>query len=303
MAVLAILISLLQPSISKAHQAAVDLRCLNQLSNMGRGSMAYREDFNNHIPISGFINGPGQAGLENIIPHHIQQTASTMFIRAQDSEDHHEVKDFLVPEPLAISFYENQKFIESFEDLERSKTGENSTTVEVGNILEKKELFRDFFCPAEEVEHEERGNWLVGMGVSNPSISNRINRSWGSYGTNQGVSGLMRQGLPQRTAEGKVQRIGSPSATMLLADVAKPDPNKVSWSILQALDYGTAKFPEGKGLDDVFAYYSDLPENLNRIDMERHLFAINILFVDGHVSKVPFEEWGEVLMNKNISEY
>ena len=245
--IIALLIAILMPALSKARDQANSVKCMSNMRQIGQAYLMHAAERRNYVPTAGLIHNPF-----NATPEGLQDTARNKYLYYSDGG---------VVRPLditaALATFMGQKFV-------ATNKAQLKTEMESGPVREV------FSCPTQPEENMVEGVMLAdNQGYEGPRFKS-------SYIFNEEPLGFNDQGAPAYVrGKGNLNRMKGTSDTMMLMD------GKVRlgypWLVIFALKNNTV-------LEDVFT--GNLAGDRTNLDFERHQGKVNMVFMDGHAEVV-----------------
>ena len=266
-AIIAMIMGMLLPAISRARQRAQRLQCASNLRTLGQLLTLHADDHRGYLPLAGAIApGPTGAGLDN---------PSALGDPQQQRYDYYDNGGGLIcvtvmPAALAPYIINRPINADSWQDV-------NADVYAPGPLQDA------FLCPCD-------GSTIQRLYQPWLWISNRASGTylggWTSYGINEEIFGWADAGAivinsyytievvtGHSRARGKISCIPDPSETMLMCDTYRSIEVWVEGPNLSLGDVYTQQPPKAVG-HTIF-------------DLSRHGGTMNILYADGHVGNIP----------------
>ena len=254
--IIALLIALLLPAISRARQSAQNLKCAANLRNLGELLVLHANDHRGYLPLAGnIVPGTDLNGLDD--SQSLGDGLKERYVYYENTPGQYRVTAL----PAALSPYIAKQSVrdDSWQNVEAD--------IGTGPIQDA------FLCPSDENTINrtyDARQWIhnyAGGGANETYLT-----GWSSYGFNSEVFGWTDAGVNGTTghsrARGKISTIPHPSETMLMCDTGAA---LEIWLLGPQLSLGDVYLGTGGTVgSDVF-------------DLKRHRGRMNILFVDGHV--------------------
>jgi prepilin-type processing-associated H-X9-DG protein/prepilin-type N-terminal cleavage/methylation domain-containing protein len=248
--IIALLISILMPSLSRAREQANLVKCMSNLRQVGTAMMMHATEHRNYVPLGGLMYAtPTPAGLGDAAMKKYSYYSDGGTLRP-------------MPIPAALAPYLGQTL--------RSDTVANlQADMDSGPV-------RDVFtCPTQGREGINRGSMLSDGSWTAPLI-------WSSYVFNEEPIGFWDDASTgYKRGRGNLNRIRGASEVMFIGD-GKPR-GVDGWLVMFSHGVGTvledvwrgSQLNTGIGAGDRTAF--DLPRHKNRM---------NVLFMDGHAETI-----------------
>lgn len=291
--IIALLIGMLLPTLSKARRQAETVQCMSNLRQLAAGCLMHAQDKKGYLPLAGRIRIPLVTSLTDRerIAKGLGDTGRRKYSYARAPTMSNLF--VVVPWHAAISPYllPSQKL-----------PTENWDAVETA-INSNKGIWKHFMCPSSDAL--STGTRVIG-GVLYPenqgtvisvylgSAAQYIWSTNGDYALNEGVMGVDTTVNVRRLA-GNLGRVKDPSSTMLMTDGTrrkdKPEPATFptftdGWQVWAPRDPpGQAGVTSRRAvaLNEVFDATNGAVTSSQNFALKRHRGKINVAFVDGHV--------------------
>ncbi|HZN68539.1 MAG TPA: prepilin-type N-terminal cleavage/methylation domain-containing protein [Tepidisphaeraceae bacterium] len=251
--ILALLISILLPSLSRARESANMVKCAANLREIGQACLMHANDHRQHFPPAGLIHAPF-----NATPQGLRDSSRVKYSYFNEGAVLRPM-----PMPAALGPYFGQQL--------RSDSRQNlQEDMDSGPVREI------FTCPSHNRSDMIPGTMLGDGGWGAPRI-------WSSYIFNEEPLGHWDAGHGYRRGRGNMARMKEASEIMMLGD-GKPR-GMDGWIVIYAhntlatLDdvfTGTIMRNPGYAAGDRIAF-----------DLARHRRRMNVLFMDGHAETIP----------------
>jgi prepilin-type N-terminal cleavage/methylation domain-containing protein/prepilin-type processing-associated H-X9-DG protein len=286
--IIAVLISVLLPSLAAARRQANLIKCAANLRQLHQGSSLFAHEHGGYLPLAGNLN----CDIPN--DNTVESTAKALgdarrkrYIYAYEPGRQIHV---IVPFPAAIAQYMGWRNL-SFNDW-------NKLDQELNN---QRGVWQMFMCP--ETDALERGRASTNPDDNSPvsqgammvlSQLGNITHYWSTnsdFALNEALLGFdYRVQYKPRRLSGKLAHIQRPSETMLFCDakLGKVDPKfpmnfQCPWITMAPTLESTGPV----ALSDVLVQNTQVMPLRAQIDQLRHKKRINVCFVDGHVETLP----------------
>lgn len=284
--VIAVLVGLLLPVVSRARSHARSVECLTRLREIARASMLHAHDHRGHVPLAGSIKA------RNIVNAHGPRKLAVALgdgemVRYSYARS---VAPFSGDVPVtffgALAPYLVPSYKPTTHDwalLER--TINNNLTVS-----------RQFFCPATD---SFNSGTLASNGLFEyPNATGMLTIILPIYTWSTGTDYVLNEGLTGFDATGSLRRLGGQlskarqaSSLVLITDgLRRKSPaygSGVGWRVWTPLDNSGASVTLAGALESPAT--ADHPDSFDRI---RHRGRINIAFADGHAESLPISAPG-----------
>jgi prepilin-type N-terminal cleavage/methylation domain-containing protein/prepilin-type processing-associated H-X9-DG protein len=254
--IVALLIAILLPVISRARQTAQNLNCAANLHTLGQLLVLHISDHRGYLPLAGnIVPGTDLNGLDD--PQSLGDGLQQNYDYYENTPGQFRVT--ALPAALAPYIAKQSVRDDSWQDVEAD--------IGTGPVQAA------FLCPSDQNTIDrtyDARQWIhnyAGGGGNETYLT-----GWSSYGFNSEVFGWTDAGVNGTTdhsrARGKISSIPRPSETMLMCDT---NAALEIWVLAPQLSLGDVYLGTGGTVgSDVF-------------DLNRHHGRLNILFVDGHV--------------------
>ena len=245
--IIALLIAILMPALSKARDQANMVKCMSNMRQIGQAYIMHAQEHRNHVPTAGLIHIP-----YNATPAGLRDTAKVKYKYFTDGGTERPM-----PMPAALALYMGQKIV-------AANAAQLEYEMSTGTIAEV------FTCPTQDRETMPTGNMLADQdGWTSPALKS-------SYIFNEEPLGFLDRDPIYRRGRGNLNRMKMTSDTMMLGDgkirVGFP------WLVIFALESNVK-------LEDAWREQGRAGARTN-FDLERHKGRMNIVFMDGHAETV-----------------
>lgn len=244
--IIALLIAILLPALSRARAASNEVVCLSQLRQIGTAMVMHSQEHRGYMQIAGQIVSPGGGTSDGM-----EDSSRVRYSYYKDGN---------VFRPLnlagALAPYIGQDV--------RTDTKDNMLAdINVGMA---RKLFR---CPSDETPL--LGFTAKATGWTGPTMYN-------SYGFNEAVLGwrdASSGGTDFDELRGNVSSMTNSAATFLMCDAIPRNHFVGGWLTIFAHNKGAT-------LEDAYFNYNNRAGDASMFDDHRHRGRINVMFVDGH---------------------
>lgn len=245
--IIALLVAILMPALSKARDQANSVKCMSNMRQIGQAYLMHAAEHRNHVPTAGLIHSPYYAA-----PAGLGDVARNKYIYYSESGTERPL-----PIPAALGIYMGQK-------ITATSAQELKQQMDSGPIREV------FTCPTQSPDTMQEGVMLRDQpGWEAPRFRS-------SYIFNEEPLGFNDQGLPAYArGKGNLNRMRGTSDTVMLMDGKVR--NYFPWLVI----FGLAN---NRTLENVF--YGQAAGDPSNFDFERHKGKINMVFMDGHAETV-----------------
>ncbi len=254
--IIALLIALLLPVVSRARQSAQSVKCAAKLHTLGQLLVLHANDHKGYLPLAGnIVPGTDLTGIDD--SQSLGDETKQRYVYYENTPGQCRVTAL----PAALAPYIGNQSVrdDSWQNVE--------TDIGTGQIQEA------FVCPLDEKTLDRSygaQQWIRNYAGS--SEDETFLTGWSSYGVNSEVFGWTDAGVNGTTghsrARGNIAGIPHSSETMLMCDTSAAIE---IWVLAPQLSLGDVYLGTGGTVGgDVF-------------DLKRHRGRMNILFVDGHV--------------------
>jgi prepilin-type processing-associated H-X9-DG protein/prepilin-type N-terminal cleavage/methylation domain-containing protein len=253
--IIALLIALLLPALSKAREQANMVKCLATLRSMGQAAHLHAAEHQGYLPMAGKQSAP------SLRPQDLRDVGMrkyTYFV----SEDFSPADNMLAPLSASLGKYMNLSLnMTSRKGLQES--------------LRQEALIRAFTCPSD--------NQPVTPGST-------IATSGGGRGPDEVLSYMfnmdalaLREQFPDRCPAGKVTAIRRPAEVFLFCDGKR---GTIDYHAYGA--FGDGDFSENGSLFDYWTRrgFPVAGQIATHFDETRHKLKVNVVFVDGHAETI-----------------
>ncbi|HEY7120104.1 MAG TPA: hypothetical protein VH475_26185 [Tepidisphaeraceae bacterium] len=252
--IIALLIAILLPALSRAREQAKLVKCLSVLHGMGQAAQLHAAEHRGYMPIAGM-----QAIL--ISPESLSDASRKKYVWFRDENNPERTvgKDGYTPAPLsaALGFYMNlNPDLSSRKDLQA--------------WLQQDWVIRYFTCPSDNNPPTQGSSIAATSGYPGPF-------ELMSYAFNEAALGR-RGDRPDRCPMGNTARIRRPAEVFLFCDGVRGARPEHAYGIFELADDWT-----------LYDYWSvaGLPSSATvKFDYTRHRKKMNVAFFDGHAETV-----------------
>ena len=245
--IIALLIAILMPALSKARDQANAVKCMSNMRQIGQAYLMHAAEHRNFVPTAGLIHSPFTA-----TPKGLGDVARNKYMYYSEGGTERPL-----PMPAALGIYLGQKF-------QATSAARLKEEMDSGPV-------RDLFtCPTQSPDSMVEGVMLADTsGWQCPLFKS-------SYIFNEEPLGFNDQGAPAYVrGKGNLNRMKGTSDTMMLMDGKVR--NGYPWLVIFALKNNTV-------LEDVFT--GNAAGDRSNLDFERHRGKVNMVFMDGHAEVV-----------------
>ena len=245
--IIALLIAILMPALSKAREQANMVKCMSNMRQIGQAYIMHAQEHRNHVPTAGLIHRPYSA-----TPAGLRDSAKVKYKYYSDGGTERPL-----PMPAALALYMGQKIVAS-------------SSLQLQQEMDTGTIAGVFTCPTQDREIIPEGNMLTDQdGWTSPPLRS-------SYIFNEEPLGFLDLDPIYRRGRGNLNRMKMTSDTMMLGD------GKVRlgfpWLVIFALDSNVK-------LEDAWREQGRAGARSN-FDLARHKNKMNIVFMDGHAETV-----------------
>jgi prepilin-type processing-associated H-X9-DG protein len=256
--IIAILVGMLMPALTRARESAKQVQCQSNLRTIYSAAQLHVNDHNGYLPIAGWHWDP-PGGIVN--PRGLRDDGATRYLYYDDAGIKRPVP---ITAALAMSLGVKVR-LDSRESLEED--------------MERPDLRKYFQCPSQEVQ-------LRGL-TQKSSEPWEAPRDWSSYVFNEAILGLRAKSTTTDPTLGKAVRVKQSSTVMFAMDGRPRDQEKDNW--LMVFDQG----PD----ETLWSYHLRVNEpntgwGKQLLDYLRHRYRANVVFMDGHVESIPMTHAG-----------
>jgi prepilin-type N-terminal cleavage/methylation domain-containing protein/prepilin-type processing-associated H-X9-DG protein len=267
--IIAILIGLLLPTLSRARENARLVRCQANLRTIYTAAQLHANDHLGYLPAAGWHWDP-VGGVVN--PQGLRDDRSRRYIYYHDAGIERPVP---ITVALAISLGAKVR-LDSRQNLEAD--------------MQSEQLRKLFTCPSQEVP-------LRGL-TQKSSEPWEAPRDWSSYVFNEAILGLREKETTSRPTLGLATRVKRPTEVMFAMDGRPRDQLKDNWLMV----------PD-KGTQDTLWSFQQMVSGSSGygkqlLDFLRHRYRANVVFMDGHVESISMTRGGldSVGVSKGVRE-
>ena len=259
--IIALLIAILLPALSKAREQANLVKCLATLRNMGQAAQLHAAEHNGYMPLAGILTVP-------VYPESIRDPSRRKYTYYRD-ELNGGLDGYPTDSPAPLSAALGRCMNLSLDLTSRKTLQEN---------LRQEAVIRAFTCAAD-------NNPFVPASSLNWGSTWRTPDEAMSYLLNSSVLGI---GLPDRSPAGKLSAIRRPAEVFLFMDGKRAAKPPTSYAVFCAGD----QFESGS----LFDYWNQYGNSGNfgtipTFDYTRHRKRANVVFVDGHAETVQLPDF------------
>jgi prepilin-type N-terminal cleavage/methylation domain-containing protein/prepilin-type processing-associated H-X9-DG protein len=251
--IIALLISILLPALSKAKEQANMVKCLAQVRTLSQAAMLHAQDHKQHLPLAGL-----QWHIPSMTPNGLGDPGRSKFIYFQEGNN-----AFPVPLTAALLIPLNVKF------------NLNSSTA-LQQDFQKEEIQKYFRCPSDTVF--DWGFTQRGPGYPSPAAPPGTGLPGGfwermSYTFNESVLGY--RDWSTTTPRCNVTKVKRTAQVMLFGD-GRP----------RSLSTGDRWFTIFDRENWTLYDYERLSGYSRSFDRDRHRGRMNVVYVDGHADTI-----------------
>ena len=247
--IIALLISMLLPALSKTREKANLVKCMSNLRQIGQAFTMHAVEHRNHVPTAGLIH---QGNGFFATPQGLRDGAR---IKYKYYTDGNQLRPLPMPAALAQYFGQTMR-TDSLQNLQQD--------MDSGPCREL------FTCPTQAREGiVYNGSMLSDGSWTAPNI-------WSSYIFNEEPLGFAQYGQYNR-GRGNLNRLRQASDVMMIGD-GKPRGGQGGWLVIYATQNGTSIT---HAATNTFA-----SGEASNFDFRRHQNRMNIVFMDGHAETV-----------------
>jgi prepilin-type N-terminal cleavage/methylation domain-containing protein/prepilin-type processing-associated H-X9-DG protein len=245
--IIALLIAILMPALSKARDQANMIKCMSNMRQIGQAYLGHAAEHRNHVPTAGWIFLP-----YNGSPAGMNDPGKVKYIYYNDGGTERPM-----PMPAALGIYLNQQV-------------DASSAQKVHDAMNTGAIRECFTCPTQQIENVEEGVMLADQaGWEAPRFAS-------SYIFNEeplGFNDTEAQGYHR--GRGNLNRMRGTSDTMMLME----GKNRAGypWLVIFAVKNNTV-------LED--AFFGNLAGDPTNFDFARHRGKFNMVFMDGHAETI-----------------
>jgi prepilin-type N-terminal cleavage/methylation domain-containing protein len=256
--IIAILIGMLMPTLTRARESAKLVQCQANLRTIYTAAQIHANDHHGYLPASGWHWNP-DGGILN--PHGLRDDRATRYIYYDDAGTKRPVP---ITVALAISLGAKVR-LDSRENLEED--------------MQSEQLRKYFRCPSQEVE-------LRGL-TQKSSEPWEAPRDWSSYVFNEAILGLREKATTTEPTLGMATRVKRSTEVMFAMDGRPRDQLNDNWLMV----------PD-KGPQDTLWNFQQMVTAPNTgygkqlLDFLRHRYRADVVFMDGHVESISMTHAG-----------
>ncbi len=267
-AIIALLVSILLPSLKRAKELAMLASCMVQSSNLGKAAEMHVGEHEGRLPLAG-----KQWGIDSFTPGGLGDPKQEKYTYYSDGGTLH-------PAPMAMQLGPYMGL--SFRDGSREQVEED---------LDRPQVERAFGCPA-----MDEAQWVeIVLGWSGGSYDRILEPS--AYGYNEAIlghRGATEHGVVSDDPAGRQAEIDNAQKTLLCLESRPASENGklVFWDVETGT--GRSTFWDYWNWANGTGYWG------SRVDFERHDERMNAVFADGHSESL---ETGESVDEPAIDEW
>ena len=245
--IIALLIAVLMPALSKARDQANSIKCMSNMRQIGQAYLMHAAERRNHVPTAGLIHAPYFAA-----PEGLGDVARNKYLYYSEGG-----VERPLPMPAALGTYLGQKITAT-------------TPQKLKEEMDSGPIRDVFTCPTQAPDTMAEGVMLADTsGWQCPLFKS-------SYIFNEEPLGFNDQGAPAYVrGKGNLNRMRGTSDTVMLLD------GKVRLGYPWLVIFGLAN---NRVMEDVFNH--NLAGDRSNLDFERHRGKVNMVFMDGHAETV-----------------
>jgi prepilin-type processing-associated H-X9-DG protein/prepilin-type N-terminal cleavage/methylation domain-containing protein len=282
--IIALLIAILLPALSRARESANMLKCQATLRSMAQAAHGHAAEHQGYMPLAAVQQTyPMAAGMNDPL-----QRRYTYFLDESNIDQNTNSITADAPAPLSAAL---GRYMNLSVDLTSRKKLQAS--------LREESLIRFFSCPSDTNPPTPGSTVAV-----NGSISWRTPDEVMSYIVNGNMLGGGRDLHPDLVPAGKVSKVRHPSEVFLFADGKRGPEPQVAYEVLCVTDY----WQNGTLYDywDRGGGGPDSSSNWPKFDYDRHRGRANVVFVDGHVETITLPDYrtgGKAQLEQTKSDF
>jgi prepilin-type N-terminal cleavage/methylation domain-containing protein/prepilin-type processing-associated H-X9-DG protein len=247
--IIALLISILMPALSRARDQANMIKCMSNMRQIGQAYMMHAGEHRNHVPTAGLMFLPYTP-----TPQGMTDSAKVKYMYFSDGGIERPL-----PMPAALGLYLNQKIV-------ANSAQQLYEEMKSGPVREV------FTCPTQPPDSLPEGVMLASQdGWEAPRFAS-------SYIFNEEPLGFNDvEGEPNgyKRGRGNLNRMRGTSDTMMLMEGKVRD--GYPWLVIYAVKANTV-------LED--AFFGILAGDRSNFEFARHRGKINMVFMDGHAETI-----------------
>jgi prepilin-type N-terminal cleavage/methylation domain-containing protein/prepilin-type processing-associated H-X9-DG protein len=248
--IIALLIAILLPALSRAREQANLIKCMATLRGMAQAAHAHAAEHQGYMPFAG--QPPGGPGGIPVTAAGLGDSNRMRYLYVDDS-----VGPRPLPLTMSLAYYMGVPM-------------NMSSRSEVLETLKTQDLQRPFICPS----HQTRlPSWTI-YGSPDGWIKDWGNE-YSSYICNGAVLSLYPTPFGLMSPAGKLSRIRRPSEVFLFADGVGTSLGSMGYTIQPV-----------RSDQDTFYNYWVTVKSSGGFDPKRHRNKMNVVYVDGHAETV-----------------
>lgn len=273
--VIAVLIGILMPALTKARSASLITKCSATMRQVGVAGQMHAQNHRGFYPLAGMLDG-----IKDGEPHEVRDIAKQKY--SYIYLQHGVNKTVIASWSTSLAQYlTKRRILDGY-------SNDDYITDEHGDG----DFLRFFICPADVTKSDELGDelWIHGFSVSSSNSYGWLLKQ--SFVVNEGIFGLNDT---RGRLRGQISKVSDPARTFMMIDgKAAPLYNVPGFGVTKWLviangsKLGTTA--QGKtfnsiSLSEAFAPSTSpaMASKKENFDIYRHKGKLNILFVDGHV--------------------
>lgn len=287
--IIALLISILLPSLGAARRQAQLIKCASNLRQIVMACQSHAAEHRGHFPLAGELTTRYSSGWEGPAQGVGDGSRQRYTYSANKSYGFFAP----VPFPAAVAPYMNFRNLD-FGDA--SKLDAQLKDRDSG-------LRKMFLCPSTDSWNRGTVNFSTTTNVGEVAMISIINNGSpiisgsanSDYGMNEGALGFNFYNLLQsRRLAGQISKFTNPSQLMILSDALPGNARTYDWCMWNTtpwIVFRPSLASSGPvNLKDVYAKdTTKITANMAQFDSKRHASRTNIAFADGHVEAVRIE--------------
>jgi prepilin-type N-terminal cleavage/methylation domain-containing protein/prepilin-type processing-associated H-X9-DG protein len=267
--IIAILIAILLPTLSRARENANLVRCQANLRTIYNAAQIHANDHQGFLPAAGWHWDP-VGGVVN--PRGLKDDRSKRYLYYRDG-----AIDRPVPITVALAVSLGVKVrLDSRQNLEAD--------------MQSEQIRKYFKCPSQDVQ-------LRGLSQKS-SEPWEAPKDWSSYVFNEAILGLREKAIATQPTLGLATRVKRPTEVMFSMDGRPRDQLKDNWLMV----------PD-KGAQDTLWTFQQMVSGSSGygkqlLDFLRHRYRTNVVFMDGHAESILMTQGGldSVGISKGVRE-